>query len=391
MAVLAHLTFEGGGNASSYLREGWSTPEPEFTWAIGKQSSVAFPRAFGNGALALEMEVVPFIHLPHVPRQRLVVFAGTAQLGGTVIRDAATLCFDLPRSVAGETGDLVITLVYPDAAIPVSLGLSEDHRRLALMVRSMTLLETAAEPPILPRNLGPLRISEPTPAALAEAVRARTGLSTIDLLHCFESLGHNCEFGLMQRDLDAEPLGLLRFGGIEPTTLLTGLETAFAGIDDPHGLGLESGRMNERLEYLVRDARFGVRIHTGQFIDEVPPDAVDLFRMARHLAFLQRQFADVLRDASRIFVLHHPGVHDAAHALPILNRLRGHGDNALLYVTENQTVPAGTMVTENAHLLHGYIDRLVPMNEAKKINLGAWVSLCANAYSAARLNCTSAP
>ena len=116
-----------------------------------------------------------------------------------------------------------------------------------------------------------------------------------------------------------------------------------------------------------------------------------MFRMARHLGFLQRHFAEGLSAAERIFVLHHPDLHDSARALPILNRLRAHGDNTLLYVTEHPTVPPGTIVVEQPDLLHGYIDRLVPMSEAKKINLVAWVSLCANAYFATRPARTSPP
>ncbi len=391
MIVLSHLTFGARGNAHDGLRGGWSAPEPAFTWAIGKQCSIEIPCRRRSGRLALEMDVAPFIHLPQIPQQRLAVFAGTARLGATIMRSASTLSFDVPEHILGEADTFVVTLCYPDGVSPASLGLSEDPRRLALMVRSMRLFEAAPTPAILPRSLAPLRINEPTPAALDEAVRARTGLSTIDLLQGFESLGHNCEFGLMQRDMDAEPLGLLRFGGIEPMALLAGLDCAFAGIDDAQGLSLESGRMNGRLEYLVRDAQFGVRIHTGQFLDEVPPEAVDMLRMARHLAFLQRQFADVLHDASRIFVLHHPDLRDAVHVRPILDRLRCHGNNALLYVTESSTVPPGTIVVEQSHLMHGYIDRLVPMNEAKTISLGAWVSLCANAYRVARLAAISAP
>ena len=41
-----------------------------------------------------------------------------------------------------------------------------------------------------------------------------TVLSDIDLVTQFESLGDSCERGLVQHRVGAEPLGLLRFGGI---------------------------------------------------------------------------------------------------------------------------------------------------------------------------------
>ena len=380
MILYAHLIFGAHGNAQGCLGRGWSVPEAGFSWAIDGASAVRLPR--GPGALALEIDLIPFVHPPLLVRQRLEIWAGESLVGAVALDRAATLCLDVP---AGTSTDLVVTLVCPDAISPALLGIGEDTRRLGVMVTGMRLLPATDAHCGQPRTLGPLHITEPSPKALDAEVRARCGLVTADMLRHFESLGHNCEFGLMQRDLDAEPLGLLRFGGIEPAALLAGLECAFAGIDNPDVMGLESGRMNGRAEYLVRDFRFGVRIHTGQFLDEVPPDAVDMVRMSRHLGFLVRHFADVLREASRIFVLHHPDIQDVARALPVLNRLRAHGDNALLYVTEHPTVPPGTLVQERTHLYHGYIDRLVPMKEATKINLTAWTSLCASTYSLVRM------
>jgi hypothetical protein len=378
MIVHARLSFGTKGNAQGCLIDGWDAPAADFIWAVDGQCALRMPSPPHEAPLALEMDVSPFQSQTVVKSQRLAVRVGNTLVGETFLDRTTTLCFDIPRGGQGSTGGAIVTLTFSDADNLAGAGLTDGQRRLGLKVHGMRLIATEAGRPILPRSLAPLRITAPTPAALDEAVRACAGCSTGDLLRNFESLGHNCEFGLMQRDLDAEPLGLLRFGGIELPSLLLGLECAFAGIDDPNGLGLETGRMNGREEYLVRDRHFGVRIHTGQFLDEVPAEGVDFSRMARHIAFLQRQFAGVLHDASRIFVLHHPDLRDAARALPILNRLRSHGDNALLYVTEHPTVPPGMVVQERAQLFHGYIDQLVPMNEAARINLGAWVSLCAN-------------
>ncbi len=388
MILHAQLTFGTKGNAQGCLLEGWSVSDIDFSWAIDGSSAVRLPRGPDAHALALEIELAPFLHPPLLSRQRLQVWAGKTLIGAIALDRKVTVCFDV---AAGMIGNLIVTLVCPDAASPASLGVGEDQRRLGVMVASMRLLPAFEAHCDLPRTLGPLCITESSHQALDNAVRAHSGHGTADLLRQFESLGHNCEFGLMQRDLDAEPLGLLRFGGIEPPALLAGLECAFAGIEDPESLSIEIGRMNGRTEYLAWSARFGLRIHTGQFLDEVAPEAVDMFRIARHLGFLARHFADVLCEADRIFVLHHPDLHDAARALPVLNRLRGHGDNALLYVTEHSAVPPGTIVQERAHLYHGYIDRLVPMSEATNINHAAWISLCVNAYRLARMGAASIP
>src|SRR5690348_3255112 len=62
------------------------------------------------------------------------------------------------------------------------------------------------------------------------------------LMLAFESLGDNCEFGLVQRQAGAEPLGLLRFTGIflpievRLQKLVAALEHRFEGLAAPTSL-----------------------------------------------------------------------------------------------------------------------------------------------------------
>jgi hypothetical protein len=283
----------------------------------------------------------------------------------------------VPAHAIAASGELIVTLFHPDAQSPAHLGVNGDPRRLGFMVREIRLVRMAYEAAFLPRTLAPLPITTPDDAAAL--VHACTGLDLIDLLAQFESLGHNCEFGLMQRALGAEPLGLLRFGGLQPENLLPGLENAFEGINDPQAMQVTTGMVNGREEYLIRDGRYAVDLHTNQFGGDVTAERL-IAKMVPHLAFLQRLFAETLRDASRIFVLHHPVFHDVSRVLPILNRLQQYGPNSLLYITEHPTVPPGTLVQEQPNLFHGYTDFLPPMHEGDKSNLAAWISLCANAY-----------
>ena len=51
-----------------------------------------------------------------------------------------------------------------------------------------------------------------------------------ELMLAFESLGDNCEFGLVQRDGGAEPLGLLRFAGMSLGNLVAALEAKLDGL-----------------------------------------------------------------------------------------------------------------------------------------------------------------
>ena len=80
--------------------------------------------------------------------------------------------------------------------------------------------------PSVPNCLGRLM---PAPAALPPGVA--TALP--DLFLQFESMGHNCEFGLVQRHFGAEPLGLLRWNAISVEDVILGIEQQFEGVGNP--------------------------------------------------------------------------------------------------------------------------------------------------------------
>jgi hypothetical protein len=58
-------------------------------------------------------------------------------------------------------------------------------------------------------------------------------ISDRDLVLNFESIGDNCEFGLVQRMAGAEPLGLLRFSSTPLPLLVRALRARFDGLADP--------------------------------------------------------------------------------------------------------------------------------------------------------------
>jgi len=59
--------------------------------------------------------------------------------------------------------------------------------------------------------------------------RPIVGLSAQELMYRFESLGDNCEFGLVQRRCGAEPLGLFRFASIGTEQVARALEAGLEG------------------------------------------------------------------------------------------------------------------------------------------------------------------
>ena len=117
------------------------------------------------------------------------------------------------------------------------------------------------------------------------------------VLRTFESLGGNCEFGLVQRVAGLEPLGLLRFAGITATELIAMLDSELAGVGDAAHTKLF---LNQRQEYMLEDTRY-FRTHT--FISYGDADEADLLgKLRRRTAFLRDKLLAELRQGRKIFI-----------------------------------------------------------------------------------------
>jgi len=367
------FTFGLKGNVAPLLGDGWSFPEQGFAWTVGTRSRVRLPAPGAGNDLVLELKVHGFCVPAALPSQALTVTVDGMMLGSAAVSETVAVAFAVPGSVTTR-GFIDVTLEHPDAISPAALGLSDDLRTLAIAVFEMRLWRTRPLPRRLPTVAPIMTVASERDAALVAAC----GLLPADLAMRFESIGQNCEFGLVQRAVQAEPLSLLRFAGIELSSLLRGLETEFAGIDDPADFKLTRGVMDGRPEYMVFAERHWVRFHTGIFIADMPDIAAVIERVRVYLGFLRRQFVETMASGERIFVFQHPAVMDAAHALPLLGRLCKHGANSLLYVTESATIAPGTVRQEAGGLYHGFTDVLPPPDEPDRINVDAWLSLCAN-------------
>src|SRR5256714_3683234 len=164
----------------------------------------------------------------------------------------------------------------------------------------------AAEPaPSGPGNVAPLPAAAGTVRAAFPSVSAgragsgeksaaglpasETELPLRELMLRFESIGENCEFGLVQRRCGCEPLGLFRFASAPLPKLLAGLDARFEGLSHPDNLDVQlspNGR-----EYLVTDKRFQLLYHAWVLADEMTAQEVHQ-REVRRLPLLIRKFLE---------------------------------------------------------------------------------------------------
>ncbi len=241
-------------------------------------------------------------------------------------------------------------------------------------------------------SLAPLEavqiVLRPRLALPPNAPKDQSALLPEELMLQFESLGDNCEFGLVQRHFGAEPLGLLRFAGFHIPVekrlpaLLNALEARFEGLGQPGTIRIDIEGPNE--EYIVRETAYDLMYHTFITRKEISIDQVRKMEEKR-LSLLRRKFEDDLRNPRQILVWKSNAGNSLDEMRSLYNALSSLGSHVLLWVaraTGNRS-PGEVHVIEGA-LLQGYVDRFAPYANATDISYQSWFSVCRRAIEVAR-------
>jgi hypothetical protein len=397
MAAELELTigFAANGNSLGYLGGGWARAEPEFTWATGSESHLMLVRSKGPGDYILTLDVIPFVCPPELATQRLTLTVNDTVVGTSLLDRPTLLGYRIPESLMRAGDRILITLLHLDAARPVDLAAGADDRLLAFSLSEARLYRLTDEPTSfaadLPRGLmlpgdSPDQF-RPTmhDDELAAWVHQHTGMSLAQLAMQFESLGENCEFGLVQRRCEAEPLGLLRFSSTFLRNLLRGLDSGFAGLGEIADVEPRLEGEGPEKEYMVHEQRYGLVYHT--FVYEAQRSAwLVREQEAARLKFLRRKFLEELELSEKIFVYKRNLVAEE-EILPLLLALNRHGRNRLLWVVPAcHGRPPGSVEVVMPGLLKGYIDRFAPEEDAHAFSFATWIRLCINAWLLSRLD-----
>jgi tetratricopeptide (TPR) repeat protein len=196
------------------------------------------------------------------------------------------------------------------------------------------------------------------------------------LLMQFESLGQNCEFGLVQRRFGAEPLGLLRWAFVQPLQLAHLLETRFAGLGEPDNVALERTPWGE---YCVRDTACNLEFHTFQTQD-IGDAAVFLDKQGRRLRWLREKLLTDLAEAAKIFVYKPLLPLPDAHAARLQRALAQLGPARLLLVERAAGGVVPGSATLERGLLRGHLSVINPVVKGRwDIPFDEWLSVCQQA------------
>ena len=379
------IDFGALGNSADYKLAGWQEPEAGFTWTLGTQSSFKFPRPEQAGCYALELHVSPFVWKDRLAAQRLFVSVNGEEVENfTVEREDIILC-EIPWPVFELRSVCMVEFALPDSAQPVQINGVPDSRSIALAFHELRLVR-------LPEPLHERPEATPWPASVSGANQASqsgrypalppSGEALAGMMMRFESLGEDCEFGLVQRRCGAEPLGLLRFSSSPLPKLIAAMEAKFEGLGKPDMIKVELAS-NGR-EYMVLDKRFGLYYHAWVMAGEKSPEEVHA-RECRRLPFLAGKLLEDLQSGEKLFV--YRGMKPLAESdmLKLAATMRTFGPTTLLWVeVADADHESGSVEEVSAGLLRGNIERFAPPNNAHDFDLDAWIGICHNAEALRR-------
>ncbi len=196
------------------------------------------------------------------------------------------------------------------------------------------------------------------------------------LLQQFESLGENCDLGVVQRAVGLEPFGLFRFAACDAPGVLALLRARLHPLCEPEDLWLEE--VGPRREYWVKSHHFAFESHTNRY---APQDEAAVVRQGEieRMRYLKSHLLRELASGRKLFVF--KGKSDPQTMRELAAQLQAYGANCLLWVDVADEVHAsGSVQRVSAGLLRGCVSRFGTYDGDPSLPVEDWIRVCANAY-----------
>ena len=348
-----HLRFGHGETGFRCLGQGWSDVEGSSVWAVGRRSTLVIPTlAWCPTGYILRLYAEPHAVAGRTQTVRLLLDG--ICLGEHEVHGHTPVTVPVPAGLAGHRGSRELVLEAGYGVSPASMDAGGDERELSFCLAGVWITANLHDPDLI----------EPPVA----------GLDDRAVMMGFDSLGDDCEFGFVQRAHKAEPISLLRFGGMVLHRLHEALECEFDGIDDPANLSI---RVQEPGEYMISNERYRYLYHT--FVHSWEMSREDLIRQEiMRLRFGRRKLVEDLEDGDKIFVVKTssgPGLRrdDVASLAELIAR---YGGATLLWVCpSDDDVAPGSVRWIGPNLVEARIDTLCLPGHAGWFS-PHWLPLC---------------
>jgi hypothetical protein len=136
------MFFTTDGNGRSALLDGWSDPEREGAWSIGKRSVLKLSVVPGRTPLQLALRCTPFLHPDH-PQLDIVCSIGRSSESWrfAIDREPFTPSFAVPLDAVDADGSVTITLDILNPMAPAACNVNRDARLLGILLQSIDVIE----------------------------------------------------------------------------------------------------------------------------------------------------------------------------------------------------------------------------------------------------------
>lgn len=197
----------------------------------------------------------------------------------------------------------------------------------------------------------------------------------------FESLGDHCEFGLVQRHFEAEPLSLLRWSSITPENLANALAERFGGVGEPDNTYVKATGPNG--EYFAGDKRWFF-MHT--FIRTTNETEEQVFRKScTRLRYLKDRLLENLDEGEKIFIYkRHIHAMEQSQCDDLVRAIEDGYPNApfcIVLLADSQH-HAGMVEKVGNNVYYGYLDRSNNNLSAEHVSYDCWLKICSNLSAA---------
>jgi hypothetical protein len=196
------------------------------------------------------------------------------------------------------------------------------------------------------------------------------------LLQLFESLGENCDLGVVQRAVGLEPFGLFRFAACDASGVAALLRARFEPLCVAGDLWLDV--VGAEREYWLKSRSSRFEAHTNRYADR-DAAAVVLQGEIEKMRYLTAHLLQDLSQGRKLCVFKGPS--DLATIREVAAALQAHGPNCLLWVKVADLEHApGSVQRDSEVLLLGYVSHYGTYDGAPSLPVEEWVAMCANAY-----------
>jgi hypothetical protein len=373
------IQFGRAGDAHTYEGTGWSAPEKGHTWSLGRQSTLVVPcPAFRRRAIFF-ISVWPHLQTGALTQQRIQIEVNGVPAARLIATREQILAGGIPRQALAGFDTLTIRLRHPDAARPIDFpqGHPTDARCLGVSYRAIRIEEMAPDEAQISvamravlRNPAATRALKTAPELTASAAIR----DAAEFLPRFQSLGDDCEFGIFQREVGVEALGLLRFASVALEDVRRGLADGFAGLGDEDQLEIRQVDVPDH-DFMAHDASYGMLYHTGRYPGQIDPVVLKAKERQR-LRFLARKFIEDAALDDQIFVVKRRDGVAPEEVARLFAALRRRGRSRLIWMREAEGgVAPGTAERLTDGLVAAYVDRF-DVAPLKNVDVAGWVAAC---------------